>query len=84
MARFLKRHIEEALPEEFGAFLEILAQIRQELRERHARPPASAWQDVLDEDTLALVIDHDWDAVRQRVSGSLVGTLNDHAEIPND
>ena len=71
MARFLKRRIEEAVPEEFATLLDILADIRLELRDEHLRASAESWQDALDEETLALTADHDWDAVRKRLKLAL-------------
>jgi hypothetical protein len=71
MARFLKRRVEEAVPEEFAVLLDILADIRRELREERLRPSPGSWQDALDGDTLALAADHDWDAVRNRIKLSL-------------
>jgi siroheme synthase-like protein len=71
MARFLKRRVEEAVPEEFAVLLDILADIRQELREERLRPSPGSWQDALDGETLTLAAGHDWDAVRNRIKLSL-------------
>ena len=71
MARFLKRRIEDAVPEEFATLLDILADIRRELRAEHLRPSAGLWQDALDEETLALAADHEWDSVRKRLQLAL-------------
>ncbi len=75
MARFLKRRVEEAVPEEFAILLDILADIRRELREERLRPSAGSWQDALDEETLTLAANHDWDAVRRRLRLSLEASV---------
>ena len=72
MARFLKRHLEEGIPEEFGVLLDIVADVRQEVWDSGSRPAPEAWQEAIDEETLALLSVHDWDAVRRHLRASLI------------
>lgn len=67
MARFARERIDEDLPEEYGALLEILGEVRAELRRRRVRPKPDAWQEVLDGNTLQLLFAGDWDGVQERI-----------------
>lgn len=75
MARFVKERIATLLPQEYGMLLEVLAEVRQELRERHLRPRSQRWQEALDAETLRLVASHEWEGVRARLLGILLAPV---------
>jgi siroheme synthase-like protein len=48
LARWLRRELESYLSEDFERLLQLLAEVRVELRERGVSVPAKAWQDAID------------------------------------
>ncbi len=75
MARFLRERLDESLPPEYGTLLEILAEVRGELRRRRVRPAAGAWQKALDAETLGLLAAHEWDRVQARLMSALTDAV---------
>ena len=68
MASFLRREIDAALPQEYGMLLDVLADIREELRRGGKRPPSSRWQTALnDSETHAMITAGDEAALRKRL-----------------
>ena len=74
MASFLRREIDEALPDGYGMLLDVLADIREELRRDGKRPPSGRWQTALnDHETRAMISAGDAAGLRDR----LVALLTD-------
>ncbi len=74
MASFLRREIDEALPDGYGMLLDVLADIREELRRDERMPPSGRWQTALNDEQARAHIDaEDESALRQR----LVALLTD-------
>ena len=59
MASFLRREIDAALPKEYGMLLDILADVRDELRRDGTRPPSRRWQNALNDSETRAMIDAD-------------------------
>ena len=57
MASFLRREIDEALPDGYGMLLDVLADIREELRRDGKRPPSGRWQTALNDSQARALID---------------------------
>ena len=74
MASFLRREIDAALPTGYGMLLDVLADIRAELRSAGARPPSGRWQTALNDEQARAHIDAgEESALRER----LVALLTD-------
>ncbi len=67
MARLVKEQLEEAVPEEYGTLLEIVAEVRKRLRRRGVRPHPDAWNAALNGDRKALVAEGDLEGVTARL-----------------
>ena len=65
MARFVKEELEHVIPKEYGTLLEILAEVRHDLRRRRITPPPEAWQKALDGEIRDLLTKHDWPGVKE-------------------
>jgi len=72
MARFLRRQLEEFLTPEYGDLLEVLEQVRGELRRRKARVPAERWQEHIDDGLRELVRAGDLEGAKARLLGDLL------------
>ena len=59
MASFLRREIDDALPEGYGMLLDVLADVREELRRDGKRPPSRLWQNALNDGETKAMIDAD-------------------------
>ncbi len=76
MAGFLRREIDRALPNEYEMLIDVLADIRAELRLAGTRTPPRRWQAALDDaETRSLITNGDSAALRAR----LLGLLTDQA-----
>ena len=74
MASFLRREIDNALPDGYGMLLDVLAEIREELRRDERMPRAGRWQDALNDDAIrALSVAGDEAALRARLIAILTG-----------
>ncbi len=52
MASFLRREVDRALPSEYAMLVDVLAEVREEIRNVGQRPPSQLWQDALDDDAV--------------------------------
>ena len=74
MASFLRREIDNALPPEYGLLLDVLADVREELRGDGKRPPSGRWQAALnDDETRSLIVAGDEAGLRARLVAILTG-----------
>ncbi len=74
MASFLRREIDSALPPEYGLLLDVLADVREELRGDGRMPPSGRWQTALnDDETRRLISAGDDGALRERLIAILTG-----------
>ncbi len=72
MASFLRREIDRALPPGYGMLLDVLADIRDELRREDNMPRARRWQDALNDDgTRGLIANGDRPGLRARLIARL-------------
>ena len=73
MASFLRREVDRALPEEYEMLVDVLAEVRMELRSGGRQPPSQLWQDALDDGTVrGLVRSGDREALRVRLTEILM------------
>ena len=52
MASFLRREVDRALPDEYGMLVDVLAEVRRELRGRGRRPAPRLWREALDDEAV--------------------------------
>ncbi len=64
MARFVKEEIERALPRKYETLLEVLAEVRKNLRRRNTRPHPDKWQKALTEIANNDLEEGDWKAIK--------------------
>lgn len=81
LSAWLRRHLEAALPARIGELAETLgelrAQVGQAIRERTER--AAFWNQVVDDELIALAEQEGMDAVRARIASALVDWPNREA-----
>ena len=74
MASFLRKEIDSALPDGYGMLLDVLADIRDDLRRDERMPCGARWQDALNDDaTRSLIVAGDEAALRARLIAILTG-----------
>jgi siroheme synthase (precorrin-2 oxidase/ferrochelatase) len=71
MARFIRENIEEHIPEEYGDFLDLVAQIRNDLRSKKLKPNFETWQKAIKEEIGRDDLGQDWMSTRQRLKNRL-------------
>lgn len=71
MARFIRENIEERIPEEYGDLLEIVGQIRNDLRSKKLKPNSETWQKAIKEEIDRQDLGKDWESTRLRLKSSL-------------
>lgn len=71
LARNIRQKLEQQFPPEYGAFLDLISQVRQELAARGQRAAPEVWQDSLDTELLELVRQGKTEAARERLVAML-------------
>ena len=71
MARFIRENIEEHIPEEYGNLLELVGQIRNDLRSKKLKPKFETWQKAIKEEIDRDDLGHDWESTRRRLKSRL-------------
>jgi precorrin-2 dehydrogenase/sirohydrochlorin ferrochelatase len=75
MARKVREELERSLPQEYADLLEILALVRSTLRSRHIRPDPEAWQRAMDDETMRLLHQGEWESVQERLVAALTRSV---------
>ncbi len=72
-ARWMREYLDARIPEVFGELLEILAEVRSELRTRGPIPAYERWQSAITEEVLSRLRDGDRQGAKDRIVAGLVG-----------
>lgn len=67
MARRMREELEQLLTPEYGDLLEVLAQVRSQVRKLHLRPSPEYWQACIDEELKGLVRRGELEAAKARL-----------------
>jgi siroheme synthase-like protein len=71
MARWARRRLEEIVTDAHAHTLDVLSEVRDELRETIGTSEVPGWDDVIDDDLFELVANDELDAARQRIRACL-------------
>ena len=71
LARWLRQQLESYLSEDFDRLVQLLAEVRLELRERGVSVPAKAWQDAIDSGLRDLLAASRRDEAKKRLLSAL-------------
>lgn len=66
-ARWLREDLDSRLPAEYGELLDVLSDVRHEMKERGKIPPYEYWQAAISEDVLHRLRDGDREGARARI-----------------
>ena len=71
MARLVKEELERTLPNEYGPLLDLVSEVREELRRGDGPPSPDAWQAAMDRETIRLLSGGDRQGAKARLLAAL-------------
>lgn len=81
-ARWLREELEETLPSEYAELLDVLADVRRDVRSRGPIPPYERWQAAIDDEVLTRLRRQDREGARERIVAALSGSADGSARRP--